>query len=128
MDELDDAVATLSAIADIGTSLAIDDFGTGHSSIARTRELPVRTVKVDRKFVIGLGVDPAAYDLLQAMTALAHALGLQVVVEGVETEQQLAHVRDAGADYAQGYLLSHPLPAAEAERVLHAPRFLRAHG
>ena len=128
MDQLDDAVPTLSAIADIGASLAIDDFGTGHSSIARIRELPVRTVKVDRKFVTGLGEDPAAYELLQAMTALAHALGLEVVVEGVETEQQLSYVRDAGADYAQGYLLSHPLPAAQAEQVLHAPRFLRAHG
>lgn len=127
MDELDDAVTALSAIADIGTSLAIDDFGTGHSSIARIRELPVRTVKIDRKFVMGLGVDPAAYELMQAMTALAHALGLQVVVEGVETEQQLAYVRDAGADCAQGYLLSHPLPAAEAEHVLRAPRFLRPH-
>jgi len=127
MDQLDDAVPTLSAIADIGTALAIDDFGTGHSSIARIRELPVRTVKVDRRFVAGLVVDASAAELLRAIAALAHALGLQVVVEGVETEQQLAQVRDAGADCAQGYLLSHPLPAAEIEHVLHAPRFLRAH-
>ena len=128
MDQLDDAVAALSAIADIGTTLAIDDFGTGHSSIARIRELPVATVKIDRRFVTGLGVDPGAHELLHAMTSLAHALGLQVIVEGVETELQLAHVRQAGADCAQGYLLSHPLPAADAEHVLRAPRFLRTQG
>ena len=121
MDRFDDAVTALAALAESGISLAIDDFGTGHSSIARVRDLPVRMVKIDRRFVSGLGADAAAHQVMAAMIALAHALGLTVIVEGVETGQQLTHVREAGADMAQGYLLAHPLPPDEAEEVLRRP-------
>lgn len=118
MDQYDDALATLTAIGSRGIAVAIDDFGTGHSSIARIRELPVTSVKIDRRFVKPLGVDTGADRVLAAMTDLAHALGLTVVAEGVETEVQLAKVRLSGCDCAQGFHLARPAPADEVLRVL----------
>jgi c-di-GMP-specific phosphodiesterase len=124
MDRLDDATVALRTIAAGGTSIAIDDFGTGHSSIARIRELPVASVKIDRRFVAALGTYPSADNVLSAMADLAHALGLRVTAEGVETADHLARVAALGCDFAQGYHLSPPLPADDAVRVLTAPLLL----
>jgi diguanylate cyclase (GGDEF)-like protein len=104
------AFRTLTALRAIGVKLALDDFGIGHSSIAGLRDLPLDSVNIDRSFVSTLGTDPDSAAVVGALVELGHALGLSVVAEGVETDEQLARVRDLGCDGAQGYLFSRPLP------------------
>jgi diguanylate cyclase (GGDEF)-like protein len=104
------AARTLTALSAIGVKLALDDFGTGHSSVAGLRDLPLDSVNIDRSFVSSLGDDPNDSAVVGALVELGHALGLSVVAEGVETDEQLARVRDLGCDGAQGYLFSRPLP------------------
>ena len=93
----------------IGVRLAIDDFGIGYSSLSYLANLPVHSLKVDRTFIAGLGT---AHDssIVSAMVDLAHKLGLEVVAEGVETEIELAQLREAKCDTAQGFLLGRPAP------------------
>jgi diguanylate cyclase (GGDEF)-like protein len=104
------AARTLAALSAIGVKLALDDFGIGHSSVAGLRDLPLDSVNIDRSFVSTLGDDPADSAVVGALVELGHALGLSVVAEGVETDEQLARLRDLGCDGAQGYLFSRPLP------------------
>ena len=108
----------LGALKTIGVSLAIDDFGTGYSSLARLRQLPVDTLKLDRSFVRALGSEPEAAAVLGAVVELGHALGLSVVAEGVETDLQLAQLRELGCDGAQGFLFSGPVPEEEVHALL----------
>jgi diguanylate cyclase (GGDEF)-like protein/PAS domain S-box-containing protein len=105
------AVAVMHELRELGVRFAIDDFGTGYSSLAYLQRLPVDVVKIDRSFVAALGRDRSAEGLVRAIVALARSLDLEVVAEGVETEQQLAVLRRLGCTTAQGYLLSRPLPA-----------------
>jgi diguanylate cyclase (GGDEF)-like protein len=106
----DIATRSLAALSAIGVKLALDDFGIGHSSVAGLRELPLDSVNIDRSFVSGLGADPATSAVVGALVELGHALGLSVVAEGVETDEQLARLRALGCDGAQGFLFSRPLP------------------
>jgi EAL domain-containing protein (putative c-di-GMP-specific phosphodiesterase class I) len=94
----------------LGVELAIDDFGTGHSSLASLRHLPVDTLKIHQSFVASLGGKSGEAAVVGAVVELGHALGLHVVAEGVETDGQLARLRDLGCDGAQGYLFSRPVP------------------
>ena len=96
-----------------GVRLAIDDFGIGYSSLAYLQHLPVQTIKIDRSFVSGLGSDPTAEALVQAIVTLGHSLGKWVVAEGVETQVQLAALRALGCDAAQGFLLARPQPSKQ---------------
>ncbi|HWL38446.1 MAG TPA: EAL domain-containing protein [Frankiaceae bacterium] len=118
MEDLDDAVEVLRALAGLGVTLEIDDFGTGYSSLSYLKRLPVDTLKVDRGFVSGLGTDADDLSIVTAITALGQALGLRLHAEGVETAEQRAAVRELGCDVAQGFLWSPPLPALAAERWL----------
>lgn len=96
-----------------GVGLAVDDFGTGFSGLIQLRRLPFTEIKIDRQFVTDL---PGSRDdavIVRAVTELAHGLGLTVTAEGVETIEQLAALREIGCDQVQGYLLAHPLEAAE---------------
>ena len=104
------ATRSLEELSAVGVRLALDDFGTGHSSVAGLRDMPLNSVNIDRSFVSGLGVDPGSSAVVGALVELGHALGLNVVAEGVETAEQLARLRDLGCDGAQGYLFSRPLP------------------
>lgn len=121
MEELDTARSVLDQLDAFGTRILIDDFGTGYSSLARLGELPISGLKIDRRFVRGLGHDPTVTPIIRAIADLARAHGLAVVVEGIEDGQALAGVRELGCESAQGFHLGRPTPAAEVERLLLAP-------
>lgn len=95
----------------LGVELSVDDFGTGHSSLARLRVLPVSELKVDRSFVSAIGEDGECGPIITAVVAMARALDLSVVAEGVETAVQLTALRRAGCDRIQGFHIARPMPA-----------------
>ena len=104
----------------LGVMLAMDDFGTGYSSLAYLRRFPMDVLKIDRSFVDRLGGAAEDEALVRTIVRLGQRFGMTTVAEGIEDAAQLAVLRGMGCDYAQGYLLSRPLPAAEAERLLDA--------
>jgi EAL domain-containing protein (putative c-di-GMP-specific phosphodiesterase class I) len=109
---MEDTQATMRAfshLAQVGVSLAIDDFGTGHSSLAYLRKLPARQLKIDRSFVSDLGHSDDALAVVDAVVSLAHALGLRVVAEGVETERQRDILLGLRCDELQGFLIAKPM-------------------
>jgi diguanylate cyclase (GGDEF)-like protein/PAS domain S-box-containing protein len=106
LGEVADQMAVLSAQ---GFTFSIDDFGTGHSSLGRLNQLRISVLKIDRSFINDLCAQKGPYSIVQAIITMAHALGHAVVAEGVETEQQLACLRDLNCDLLQGYLLSRPV-------------------
>jgi diguanylate cyclase (GGDEF)-like protein len=103
----------LRQLAALGVNLAIDDFGTGYSSLAYLSRLPIHTLKIDRSFVARLGQEPESTAVVQTIIALAHALGLSVTAEGIETSSQAAHLLTLGCTRGQGFLYARPAPAAE---------------
>ncbi len=113
MSDAASALQVLRALKDLGVTLAIDDFGTGYSSLSYLQRFPLDILKVDKTFVDGLGVSLEGSEIVSAVIKLAHALGLQVIAEGVETERQLAELQRLSCDFAQGYLFSRPVPAAD---------------
>jgi diguanylate cyclase (GGDEF)-like protein/PAS domain S-box-containing protein len=104
---------TLAAVRELGARLAIDDFGTGYSSLAQLMTLPLDTLKIDRTFVAGLGQSKDAEAIVTSIIAMAHAVDLTVVAEGVEHEHQLETLRELGCDLAQGYHLGRPVAATQ---------------
>jgi EAL domain-containing protein (putative c-di-GMP-specific phosphodiesterase class I) len=112
-------VPVLQRLADIGVTLSLDDFGTGYSSLAYLQNLPVREVKIDKSFVMGLtggGEAHASSVLVRSILSLGGNLGLRVVAEGVENADVLELLRRLGCDLAQGYHIAQPLSAAEISR------------
>jgi diguanylate cyclase (GGDEF)-like protein len=118
MADVDRAHSVLDGLAASGFRLSIDDFGTGHSSLAYLKNLPVHEVKIDRELVSGIASSAPDRTIVRSTIEMAHSLGLAVVAEGVETREQEALLRSLGCDYAQGYLYSRPLPAADLEAAL----------
>ncbi|RZL36545.1 MAG: EAL domain-containing protein [Rubrivivax sp.] len=113
---MEDAGATekvLQRLGALGVSLSIDDFGTGYSSLSYLRRLPVSQLKIDRSFIQDLETSADARAIVKAVIDLAHALGLEVVAEGVETEGQAAVLRAKHCDKLQGFLFARPMPAAD---------------
>ena len=96
--------------ASLGVRLAIDDFGTGYSSLAQLQRLPLDTLKIDRSFVAGLGECRDAEAIATSIIAMAHAVELSVIAEGVENERQLAVLQRLGCDQAQGFYFGRPTP------------------
>ena len=107
-----EATVNFEMLRALGVGISIDDFGTGYSSIVRVAELPVTELKADRGLLIGHGNDK----MLTAVAQLGGSLGLRLVAEGIETEDQLELVRKLGFDEAQGYLLGRPISALEVRR------------
>jgi EAL domain-containing protein (putative c-di-GMP-specific phosphodiesterase class I) len=101
------------ALQKLGITIAIDDFGTGYSSLSYLRKLPLDTLKIDRAFVADIEDDADDVEIIRTIIALAKTLGLSIVAEGVENDQQAAFLFKEGGDMAQGYLYSKPLPAKE---------------
>ena len=111
MGDAQTTAAALEELKDLGVRAIIDDFGTGYSSLSYLERLPVAYVKIDHSFVGGLSEKPGAAVLVSGVISLAHALGLKVIAEGVETEEQFERLRGMGCDLAQGYLFSEPQSA-----------------
>ncbi|HTE84352.1 MAG TPA: EAL domain-containing protein [Dehalococcoidia bacterium] len=105
------AVATLGALKALGVSIAVDNFGSGFSSLNCLHQLPVDWLKIDGAFVRSLRAGAAGAAAIEAIIAMAHALGIRVTAEGVETRQQYSILADVGCDCAQGHYISHPVPA-----------------
>jgi len=105
------AIAVLEQLKQNQVQVCIDDFGTGYSSLAYLHCLPIDILKIDRSFVSQMLEDEKNHSIVRAIIALADALGLTVIAEGVETQAQLDGLRSLNCDYAQGYLLSRPMPA-----------------
>ncbi len=112
MDLLQRSPGRLTDLREAGLRVAIDDFGTGHSSLSSLRKLPISLFKIDRSFVEDVGPSREARDIVSTIIAMAQALGLEVVAEGVETTEQAEFLFDHGASIMQGYLFSQPLTAA----------------
>jgi EAL domain-containing protein (putative c-di-GMP-specific phosphodiesterase class I) len=107
------ALDVLTRLHDMGLMLSVDDFGTGYSSLSYLKDLPVRELKIDRKFVNNMADDGDDAFIVRSTIDLGRNLGLQVVAEGVETADVWDHLQRLGCDVAQGYYLSRPLPAAD---------------
>jgi EAL domain-containing protein (putative c-di-GMP-specific phosphodiesterase class I) len=110
--------ATLDRLRDLGARISIDDFGVGYSSLAYLKRLPADALKIDRSFVKGLGEDVEDTAIANMIVELAHTLGLEVIAEGVETEEQARLLSEMGCDLAQGYHFARPLPPEDIPAVL----------
>ena len=112
----------LRQIDDMGVLIALDDFGTGYSSLSYLGDFPLDAIKIDRSFIEGLGRGDAGQSAVaDAITQIGRALSLYVVAEAVSTRSQLNMVRDLGCDFAQGFVISGPLPAPEADEIVNGP-------
>jgi diguanylate cyclase (GGDEF)-like protein/PAS domain S-box-containing protein len=118
MEDAEVTITKLSQLKDLGVQLAIDDFGTGYSSLSYLKRFPVDTLKIDRAFVGGLHHNPEDTAIVQAVTSLAHTLGLDVIAEGVETAETWAHLAAIGCEVGQGYYFARPLSSDAAEELL----------
>jgi EAL domain-containing protein (putative c-di-GMP-specific phosphodiesterase class I) len=125
--DLETTASKVAEVRAIGVQIAIDDFGTGHNSLAHLHRLPVDVVKIDRSFVADPNRGQNSFDMAAAVIALARALGMRTVAEGVETPAQAAKLAELGADLAQGYLYGRPQPASALTELLltGAPEDLR---
>jgi EAL domain-containing protein (putative c-di-GMP-specific phosphodiesterase class I) len=112
--------ADLAALRAAGVRVSIDDFGTGYSSLSYLHRVPVDTLKLDKSFVDTIGASRRQYDLVRGIVQLAHTLDLDVVAEGIETEEHREMLAGLGCGYGQGYLFTRPLPYAEALAWLRA--------
>ena len=113
LEDLTIAQPALNDLASYGVGIHIDDFGTGYSSLSYLAQLPVQTLKIDQTFIGQLSDPDATTKVVEAIIALGKALGLEVVAEGVETDQQYAAVRRLGCDLVQGYFIAKPMPASQ---------------
>ena len=116
MKDLQNVIPSLHRLNEVGVEISIDDFGTGYSSLAYLTTLPISEVKIDRTFVRDLGITPQSSAVVTAIIALARALGLRVIAEGVETLRQMEVLHRLGCSLMQGFLFSKPLPPDELER------------
>jgi EAL domain-containing protein (putative c-di-GMP-specific phosphodiesterase class I) len=120
LEDLTIAEPVLRDLSDYGVGIHIDDFGTGYSSLSYLADLPVQTLKIDQSFVERLTESETNSRVVQAIVGLGKAMGLEVVAEGVETEQQLLMVNQYGCDLAQGYFIGRPMEEMDFLEWCHA--------
>ncbi|MBI4549662.1 MAG: EAL domain-containing protein [Candidatus Omnitrophica bacterium] len=118
MENVAFTLSTLRQLRDRGVRISIDDFGTGYSSLNYLKEFPISALKIDRSFIRDLVADPADAAIVSAMIVLAHSLSLQVVAEGVETQEQLDFLKKNKCDIVQGFLFSKPVPADQFQALV----------
>ena len=128
MSGVESVITTLNELNALGIELAIDDFGTGYSSMGYLKQFPVSRLKIDQSFVRDVLTNDQDASITEAVINMGHSLGLKVIAEGVETQEQLEFLRDRGCDEGQGYYFSHPLDpdAFIAFVTSHAPREMAA--
>jgi predicted signal transduction protein with EAL and GGDEF domain len=117
MGDAELTLAALESLKKMNIRLEIDDFGTGYSSLSYLQQLPFDTLKIDRSFISELSTGTGSLDIVKAILELAHSLRLEVITEGVETEQQVCRLRELGCNFLQGYLFSKPVNAEAAEKL-----------
>lgn len=117
-ENIDEVVAKMTELKAHGLSLSLDDFGTGYSSLSYLKRLPLDELKIDRAFVRDMLVDVTSGAIAQTIISMSHAMGLSVIAEGVETEEQRRFLAALGCHTFQGYLFSHPLPLDEFQKFL----------
>ena len=113
MRDVEQTQRKLHRLKELGLKIAVDDFGTGYSSMSYLKRFPLDTLKIDRSFVLDLGLDPNDTAIIEAIIALTKSLGLLTIAEGVETADQRNILAELGCDWMQGYLISRPVPAHE---------------
>ena len=113
--DVESTAGLMNALHSIGIKLSLDDFGTGYSSLQYVKKLPIDQLKIDRSFVTDLGIDPDDDAIVDAIIAIGLSMHLEVVAEGVETEQQRDLLTQKGCTHYQGYLFSKPIPIEEFE-------------
>ena len=118
MSNAEQSIVLIQRLRDLGICISIDDFGTGYSSLSYLHRFPIDTLKVDRSFVNGLGSNSENSEIVQTIILLAHNLGIDVVAEGVETDEQLGHLQQMKCGYGQGYLYSKPVAPAQAAELI----------
>src|SRR6266850_2801901 len=119
MRDIEENIQKLSAIREMGLQIAIDDFGTGYSSLAYLAKLPVNALKIDRSFIVTMTSNPQSMTIVSTIISLAHSLGLKVIAEGVDAEEQSKVLRLLNCDEMQGYLFSRPVPPDKVEDLLN---------
>ncbi len=122
MKDVHGAIETLEGLKDLGVKIAVDDFGTGYSSLNYLKRFPIDRLKIDQSFVQDVVNDPDDAAITRAIVTLAHSLNLEVVAEGVETNEQIAFLRERKCDEVQGFLLGRPLPPKRLGPLLRAQR------
>lgn len=122
MTDIENTVNTLRSLGLMGVRISIDDFGTGYSSLSYIKKFLIDSLKIDRSFVLDLSRDPDDASIVTAIISMAKGLGLKVVAEGVESEEQLEFLRERGCDEAQGYYFSPPVPEDKFRKLLEKER------
>jgi EAL domain-containing protein (putative c-di-GMP-specific phosphodiesterase class I) len=118
VDDIEEGTRKLQTLRRAGVQVSVDDFGTGYCSLSYLARLPVDTLKIDRSFVVRMRDAGYPRNIVAMIVSLAHTLGLKVIAEGVEDDEQVRLLRDLGCDQIQGYLVSRPVPPHEVEALL----------
>ena len=120
LENIEDTITTMNALKDVGIRFSLDDFGTGYSSLQYLKLLPLYQLKIDQSFVRDIAVDSSDQAIVRTIIAMAHTLNLNVIAEGVETEEQKRLLLNNDCTHYQGYLFGHPMPIGEFEATLKA--------